>query len=160
MNAFLRNELIWVAFDHFLDGRSRQTAELRRQQSAAAARDQRSRCERAPYDELIEARQHVLAFGAIAAPPCRNAWDLQIFTEHLSRQARQEAHDGFVLDDAAADGIGDHDFVLPRRLQQAGDTDIGIDAQLQRVALIRLDASQNQLNRFEPLEKLLNNLTI
>ena len=47
----------------------------------------------------------------------------------------------------------DH-FVLARRLQQPRDADAGIDAQLQRIALVRLDAAQNQLDRLQTFQRL------
>ena len=104
-------------------------------------------------DQLVEILQDEVAFALLAAPPGRHGGELELFTEKMPGDAGQEGHQAGVLEDAAADRVGDRHVTEPRRLQQAGHAEARILAQFQGIAEGIVDPAQDDVDLVQPLQR-------
>ena len=89
------------------------------------------------------------ALAVLAAPPGRDRGQFQGLSEEMFRDARQEGVQGGVFQQADAEGIGDGNPTAPGRFHQARDPQARIRLQFQRVAIVIIDATQNDIHRLQ-----------
>ncbi len=74
--------------------------------------------------------------------------------EQVPAQLRQQRHPRRVLRQAAAQGVDDRDVAGARRLDQSGDPQRRVVAQLERIAEVVVEAAQHHVDRVQAAEGL------
>ena len=94
----------------------------------------------------------MVKISGLAAPPGGQRRQLEILAQQLPAQQRQERRQAGILDDGAAQSIGENDMAAARRLQQAGNAQQGIAAQFQRIAVGVHHPPQDDVHRPQPAQ--------
>src|SRR5262249_20120091 len=90
--------------------------------------------ERTLDDELVEVLDDVLEVRGLAAPPGPHGREHQLLAEQLAAEAREKGDHRRRLHDAGAERVCDRGIAGARRLDEPGDAEQGIAAQLERIA--------------------------
>ncbi len=99
--------------------------------------------------KILEPRQHFLARGLLAAPPCRDVRHDQILAKQPPAQARQKPKQRPRLQYAGARHVGDDDAALAQHVDQAGHAEMRRRIEFERIEKIRIDPAQQHV---EPLQ--------
>ncbi len=86
--------------------------------------------------------------GWLAAPPGRRGRQGQRLSEQPFAQNREEGEQAGVFQHAAAQGVDHRDRTQPARFDQARHAQVRIRAQLEGVAVPRVDPSEDDVDRF------------
>ncbi len=96
----------------------------------------------------------MVALPRLAAPPRRHRRQRQVLAEQVPAQAGQEGQHRRRLEHAAAERVGHGDAAGPHRLDQAGDAERRVAAQLQRIAEAVVHAAEHDVDRLQALDRL------
>ena len=105
-------------------------------------------------DEPVEVLDDVVPLFLLAAPPHRDAGDLQLLAQQMAAQHGQERLERQQLDKPAAERVRNRNGTRAHRLDQPGDAERAVDAKLQRVAVIVIQAAQDDMDRLQPAQRL------
>jgi hypothetical protein len=97
-------------------------------------------------DEAIEVGQHVGQRRSFAAPPGRHGRQAQRFAEQSRAQAGHEAEPAGRLEHAAAERVGERDAPRAHHGQQPCHAERGVAAQLERIAVVVVEAPQDRVH--------------
>ena len=103
---------------------------------------------------LLETRDDVIALPRLAAPPRRHRRQRQVLAEQVPAQAGQEGQHRRRFEHAAAERVGHGDAAGPHRLDQPGDAERRVAAQLQRIAEAVVHAAEHDVDRLQALDRL------
>jgi hypothetical protein len=103
--------------------------------------------EAGPHDHQVEVGQREGERGRLAQPPHVERRQLQWLAHQPFAQPFEERHHGRRLDHARAQRIGERNGARARGLDQAGDAERGIGAQLERVGEGAVEAAQQHVHR-------------
>ncbi len=96
----------------------------------------------------------VVALGRLPAPPGRRRANPQLLAEKLAAERRQERQERGRLDHSRAEGVGDDDVAGADGVDQAGDAEEGVAAQLERIAEAVVEAPEDHVDALQALERL------
>ena len=113
-----------------------------------------------PHDHQVEVGERKGERGGLAQPPHVERRQVQGLAEQLFAQPLEERHHGRRLDHAGAQGIGERDGAGARGLDQAGDAERGIGAQLERIGERAVEAAQQHVHRAQAGQGLDRDLAI
>ena len=97
-------------------------------------------------DEALEVGQHVGAGDGIAAPPRARRGQQQVLAEEPVRHVGEEGHQAGVLQHARTQRVGQPHRTAAGRLEEAGDAELGVGPQLERVAEVGVHAAQHHVD--------------
>ena len=104
--------------------------------------------------EAVEARAHLAERLLLAAPPGGDRGKPQLLAEEPARELRQEGGEGRGLDHRRAGQIEHGHVAAAHHLDEAGDAELRLLAQLQRIAIIAVDPAVDHVDLDQPLERL------
>ena len=90
----------------------------------------------------------------LPAPPGLDRPEPQLLAQQRAAQRRQERHQRRGLRDAGAQRVRDRDLPVARRLQQPGHAQQRLGPQLQRIAVVVVEAAQDHVHRVQPAQRL------
>ena len=102
--------------------------------------------------QVVEAVEHPAQPGRVAAPVGLDRRQEQVLVEQGAAQLGEEREQGRVLDHAAAQGVDHRHVADAAGLEQAGHAQVGVGAELQRVAPGGVDPTEDHVHRFEAAE--------
>ena len=105
-------------------------------------------------DEPVEMLGHIVPLFLLAAPPHGDAGDLQLLAQQMAAQHGQERLERQQLDKPAAQRVRNRNGTRAHRLDQPGDAERAVDAKLQRVAVIVIQAAQDDMDGLQPAQRL------
>ncbi len=121
--------------------------ELRRGRLPAEHRAVPADRRRGPQHELGEVLEHVRPGVRVPAPPARHGGKAQRAAEQVARDALLERGERRVLQHPGAERVDDRHRPRPRGLHEAGDPELGLRVELERVAVRVVDAAQDDVDR-------------
>src|SRR5437762_14258451 len=83
-----------------------------------------------------------------------DAGQTQRLAQEVTAKLRQKGQQGRRFQKAAAQPVGDGDFARADSLDEAGDAEEGIAAQLKRVAEVVVEAAKNDVDQLQAAEHL------
>ena len=98
--------------------------------------------------------EHVRELPGLSTPPGGDRRQLQLLAEQVAAQTRQERQDGGRLDHPRAERVGNGYVAGPCRLDQAGDAERRIAAQLERVAEAVVEPAEDDVDRLQAFQRL------
>ena len=102
-------------------------------------------------DELVEMLDDVVAIGRLAAPPGRRRRKPQLLAEQIAAERWQKRKERGRLDHARAERVGDDDVAGADGIDQPGDAEEGVAAQLERIAEAVVEAPEDHVDAAEGL---------
>src|SRR5690606_21958296 len=105
-------------------------------------------------DEVGEMLDHVgerLRFTAVKGSDRR---ELELFSQELAAEPRQERRQRGRLEHAAAEGVRDHHAAGPDRVHEAGNAEQRIRTQAERIAVAVVEAPQDDVDPLEAAQRL------
>ena len=100
-------------------------------------------------DDVVEVCEGPGEGFFLAAPPGGDGGELEVFAEEVAGEAGEKRHDGGRLDEAAAEGVGDVDVAGDDGVDQAGDAEEGVAAELEGIAEVVVDAAEDDVDLLE-----------
>ena len=95
-----------------------------------------------------------VALGRLTAPPGRHRRQQQLLAEQLAAERRQERQERRRLDHPGAERVGDDDVAGADGIDEPGDAEEGVAAQLQRIAEAVVEAAEDDVDRLQAFERL------
>ena len=112
------------------------------------------------HDHRIEMRHGEGIGRGLAQPPHVERGDQQLLAQHLLAEPLEERHQRRRLHQARAQRVGQHDLAAARRLDQAGDAQCGVGAQLQRIGEGAVEPAQQHVHGPEASQRLDRDLAV
>ena len=104
-------------------------------------------------NEVVEARQHVAPPGASAAPPALRATEGELLAEQRPGELPEERGQRRVLEEATPERVEYRHSSSPNGFDKAGNPEEGVRPELDRVAPLVVDPSQDHVDRVEARQR-------
>ena len=102
----------------------------------------------------MEVLDNVAECGIFAAPPCRDRWHQEFFTEDLSAKSRQKGIERGALDEPATEGVGQSHRASANGVEEARHAKKRIIPPLEGIAIVVVNSTEDDVNLTKPFQGL------